>query len=112
MILGTVVTLGGLAYSIFYWVYHYGELRQYRSREWYFLALAIYDAAAVAALATHHPCYQFADVGITAFLVNLVFASFSCENPKDYQFVLRASLALASVALFSNIANCANGCCR
>ena len=112
MILGTIVTLGGLAYSVFYWVYHYGQLKSIASKNWYFLALAMYDVGAVAALATHHPCYQFADVGITAFLVNVVFAAFSCSDDTRYQFVLRSSLALAFVALLSNIANCANGCCR
>ena len=84
----------------------------------------MYNACAIAALATLHPCYQFLDVGLSAFLVNLLFVFYANPgvnktNPErdvtkitEYEQVLRATLFLGFIALFSNIANCADDCCK
>lgn len=132
MILGTVITLGGLAYTVVYSVYNYSGITEIAGFKFYLLALAAYNACAIAALATAHPCYQFLDVGLSAFLVNLLFVFYAnpgVNEPKDtdgkpvdpkkskkqrsdYEQVLRATLFLGFLALFSNIANCADDCCK
>ena len=124
MIVGTVITLGGLAYTVVYSVYNYSGITEIAGAKLYLFALGAYNACAIAALATLHPCYQFLDVGLSAFLVNLLFVFYA--NPgvnktesgqvvkkiTEYEQVLRATLFLGFLALFSNIANCADDCCK
>ena len=114
MIVGTVITLGGLAYTVVYSVHNYGALVKYGTlKYWYLAALAIYNLGAIAALATQHPCYQFVDVGISAVLINVLFVFFPDPNYENaYEVILRTALFLAYLGLFSNAANCANDCCR
>lgn len=115
MIIGTAITLGGLAYTVLYSVYNYSGINKlgYASK-FYIAALALYNACAIAALATQHPCYQFIDVGVCAFLVNLLFVFYPAKQIKleTYAATLKATLFLAFLALFANIANCADGCCK
>ena len=116
MILGTVITLGGLAYTVVYSVYYYNtslakkEMR--RARLWYLAALVVYNAGVITVLATRHPCYSFLDVGICALVANLLFVFYNDDDTDTLEFVLRSTLFLAFLALLANLANCADGCCR
>jgi len=114
MIIGTAITLGGLAYTVLYSVYNYSGIKSLGDAStFYIAALALYNGCAIAALATQHPCYQFIDVGVCAFLVNLLFVFYPAnDNVKTYAATLKATLFLAFLALFANIANCADGCCK
>ena len=114
MIIGTAITLGGLAYTVLYSGYNYSGIERLDHSFLYLAALALYNGCAIAALATQHPCYQFIDVGVCAFLVNVLFVFYPAkENQlKTYAATLKATLFLAFLALFANIANCADGCCK
>ena len=116
MILGTVITLGGLAYTVVYSVNYYAAIGKYESKWWYLGALVAYNACVITVLALRHPCYSFLDVGITALITNLLFV-FSTElknaqTPQVLEIVLRTTLFLAFVALAANLVNCVDDCCR
>lgn len=116
MILGTLITLGGLAYTVVYSVNYYSKIGKYKTKWWYLSALVVYNACVITVLALRHPCYSFLDVGITALITNLLFV-FSAEvhnaqTPEVLEIVLRTVLFLAFVALAANLANCVDGCCR
>jgi hypothetical protein len=112
MILGTVITLGGLAYTVVYSVFYYNSSLQKVGQWPYLLALVLYNAGVITVLALRHPCYSFLDVGICALVVNLLFVFYRSDNTQILEFVLRNTLFLAFLALLSNLANCLDGCCR
>lgn len=120
---GAVITLGGLAYTVIYSVNLYSGVSLLSNLYYYLFALFVYNACAVAALATRHPCYSFLDVGVTALVVNLLFVFYKTNvaNPKQslefgefevLELILRTTLFLAFTTLYANFANCVDGCCK
>ena len=112
--IGVIITLGGLAYTVIYSVNLYGSVSVLSNKNYYLLALVAYNACAVATLATRHPCYSFLDVGVTALFVNLLFVFHKTGDGtlRNLELVLRTTLFLGFTALFANLANCVDGCCK
>jgi hypothetical protein len=115
---GALITLGGLAYTVLYSVNLYSGVSLLSNLSYYLFALFVYNACAVATLATRHPCYTFLDVGVTALFVNLLFVFYRTRNQNSkeqfevLELILRTTLFLAFTSLFANFANCVDGCCK